>query len=86
MSKGGGVMVANGGNSGVYVRGAATLAELPKKAATGNTIVINGRGYGHGVGMSQFGAIAMADDGYDWDEIIEHYFCCNTGIELTEAY
>ena len=36
--------------------------------------------------MSQFGAIAMADDGYDWDEIIEHYFCGNTGIELTEAY
>lgn len=86
MSKGGGVMLANGSNSSVYVRGATKIAELPKKAGTGNTIVINGRGYGHGVGMSQFGAIAMADDGYDWEEIVEHYYCQKTGIELTEAY
>ena len=32
------------------------------------------------------GAIAMADDGYDWAEIIEHYYCQKTGIQLTEAY
>jgi stage II sporulation protein D len=82
----GGVTLANGNASSLFVRGATSVVELPKKAATGNTIVINGRGYGHGVGMSQFGAIAMADDGYSWDEIIEHYYCDDTGIELTEAY
>ena len=49
-------------------------------------IVISGRGYGHGVGLSQFGAIAMGDDGYTWDEIIEHYFCSDNGIELVKAY
>lgn len=31
-------------------------------------------GYGHGVGMSQNGAILMARQGYDYVEILEHYF------------
>lgn len=83
----GGTMKANGSNSSLYVVGSSGVAaELDKTAGTGDTIVINGRGYGHGVGLSQFGAIAMGDDGYTWDEIIEHYFCTNNGIELVEAY
>lgn len=31
-------------------------------------------GYGHGVGMSQYGANAMAKDGCDYREILEHYY------------
>lgn len=31
-------------------------------------------GSGHGVGMSQCGAAAMADDGYDFMEILQHYY------------
>ncbi|MDD4772876.1 MAG: stage II sporulation protein D [Eubacteriales bacterium] len=31
-------------------------------------------GYGHGVGMSQVGAAAMADSGYTYDEILLHYY------------
>lgn len=31
-------------------------------------------GYGHGVGMSQYGAHFMALDGYDYIEILEHYY------------
>ena len=31
-------------------------------------------GYGHGVGMSQYGANAMAKDGADYREILEHYY------------
>ena len=42
-------------------------------------IVISGKGYGHGVGMSQSGARGMADAGYTYDEIIKHYF---QGVEL----
>ena len=34
---------------------------------------------GHGVGMSQYGAAGMADDGADYDEILRHYY---TGIEV----
>lgn len=32
------------------------------------------RGYGHGVGMSQYGAHFMAQEGYDYVEILEHYY------------
>lgn len=36
-------------------------------------------GYGHGVGMSQYGANAMAKAGSSWEEIVRHYY---TGITL----
>jgi len=32
------------------------------------------RGFGHGVGMSQFGARAMAQQGSGWEEILGHYY------------
>lgn len=37
-------------------------------------IRFEGRGYGHGVGLSQFGAKGMADRGYGYRQILEHYF------------
>ena len=39
-------------------------------------------GYGHGVGLSQYGAKAMAEDGKDWREILEWYF---PGCEVMEV-
>ena len=36
------------------------------------------RGYGHGVGMSQYGAQFMAQDGYTYKEILEHYYVGTT--------
>ncbi len=36
--------------------------------------VISGRGWGHNVGMSQFGAKHMAESGYTYEDIIEFYF------------
>jgi stage II sporulation protein D len=41
---------------------------------TGNEIEIVTTGYGHGVGMSQWGAEGMADEGYNYKEILKHYF------------
>ena len=38
-------------------------------------------GYGHGVGMSQYGANVMAGSGSDYREILAHYY---PGTELTE--
>lgn len=35
---------------------------------------INGRGFGHGVGMSQWGAYGMAGQGYNYQQILGHYF------------
>ncbi len=45
----------------------------------GNKVIINTSGYGHGVGMSQYGAEGMAQDGYTYDEILKHYY---TGVEI----
>lgn len=44
-----------------------------------NTIVIDTKGYGHRVGMSQHGANAMAKAGSDYSEILTHYY---TGVTL----
>jgi stage II sporulation protein D len=38
------------------------------------TIRFEGRGWGHGVGLSQFGAKGMADRGYAYPQILAHYY------------
>lgn len=43
-------------------------------------VYIHTVGYGHGVGMSQYGANYMAQDGYKYEEILKHYY---TGIKIT---
>lgn len=40
-------------------------------------------GFGHGVGMSQYGADGMAKAGYTYEDILKHYY---TGVELKEMY
>ena len=40
----------------------------------GDTIIIDTVGYGHGVGMSQYGAEGMALEGYSYKDIISHYY------------
>jgi stage II sporulation protein D len=40
----------------------------------GESLVLEGKGYGHGVGMCQYGAIGMAQKGKSWEEILAHYF------------
>ncbi len=39
-------------------------------------------GYGHGVGLSQYGANALAKEGASWREIVEHYY---TGVTIQEG-
>lgn len=39
-----------------------------------DNIEITTRGYGHGVGMSQYGANEMAKAGYNYNQIIKHYY------------
>ena len=38
-----------------------------------------GRGWGHGIGMSQYGAKQMAEEGYTYNEILQHYY---TGVTI----
>ncbi len=42
-------------------------------------IKIFGKGYGHGVGMSQFGAKFLAESGFKFDEIIKYYY---SGVQI----
>ncbi|MEM1210081.1 MAG: SpoIID/LytB domain-containing protein [Planctomycetota bacterium] len=71
-----------------------TLPALPPNAAlkssdcrfavAGSVLVAqDGHGYGHGVGMSQWGAHAMANAGHDHRAILAHYY---PGAALTRLY
>jgi len=44
---------------------------------------VNGGGWGHGVGMSQVGAVGMAEKGYTHEVILKHFY---QGIELETKY
>ncbi len=37
-------------------------------------IIITSKGYGHGVGLSQYGAQQLALKGYKYDQILKHYY------------
>ena len=39
-----------------------------------NSITLTGNGFGHGVGLCQWGAIAMSKKGKNFDEILQHYY------------
>jgi len=43
-------------------------------ATTPNMYIFDGRGWGHGLGMSQWGAKKMAELGYNYQEILEYYY------------
>ncbi len=55
---------------------ALTLDSLPSK------VRIIGHGYGHGLGMSQYGAKYMAEHGASWQEIILHYY---SGVQIVSV-
>jgi stage II sporulation protein D len=57
----------------------ALLAAAPADAA--NRFTIRGAGFGHGVGMSQYGAMGYASHGWTYDRILAHYY---TGTALSE--
>lgn len=48
---------------------------------SGNNIVFTTKGWGHGVGMSQYGANGMANAGYSYSQILKHYY---TGISIVK--
>jgi len=54
----------------------------PALASTPRTLVIEGAGEGHGVGMSQDGALGYARHGADYQQILAHYY---TGTALGQA-
>lgn len=61
--------------NGVYIRSLLGLRSTDfvfNKSEVGVTITT--RGYGHGVGLSQYGANGMANNGYSFYDILYHYY------------
>ena len=50
------------------------IAPLGIRSIEGNNIVFKGNGWGHGCGMEQWGAYAMAKEGKKAPAIVEHYY------------
>lgn len=69
----GGIKQLLGSLTSAYVSDSKGTYNMGGGSITG-TVTINGKGYGHGVGMSQYGAIGMAQDGYTYDQILLHYY------------
>jgi len=61
----------NGNNGNYYIQGADGVTTMPKFF---NSLKIEGKGYGHGLGMSQWGAWGMAVSGMNYTTIIEHFY------------
>ena len=61
----------------------ALRSTLVTMKADGDFLVFTGRGWGHGVGMCQWGAKGMADAGKTCAEILDQYY---PGAKITKAY
>lgn len=71
--------------NGTVVSASTVFSKLNLKSTfftieqVGSNVHITTKGYGHGVGMSQYGAYGMAKAGYQYDEILKHYY---QGVEI----
>jgi stage II sporulation protein D len=72
-----------------FVAASASAAPQPRAQAPAvcprcgpPVFVITGRGWGHGVGLSQYGALGFARQGSGYEEILAHYY---QGTELIDA-
>ena len=69
------VQVGNKIFSGVELRNMLGLRSTDFEIIKDNNVItITTKGYGHGVGMSQYGAKGMAEQGYSYREILNHYY------------
>jgi stage II sporulation protein D len=59
---------------GTPLRSTAFTIQTWKRGQWIRMLVTQGRGWGHGVGMCQWGAMQMSLDGYDYRRILEHYY------------
>ncbi len=58
------------------------LFALPQTAGAAVRQIIRGAGFGHGIGMSQYGAYGFAKHGYSYQQILAHYY---RGTDLSKA-
>jgi len=53
-----------------------------KISVEGDSVIIHGKGYGHGVGLCQEGAMVMAARGYTFSQIIDFYY---SGVRIVDV-
>lgn len=82
-----GIYIADGNNRKTVSRSTSNRIKGNNSSTTiegtvgvkASTFTFEGKGSGHGVGMSQYGAIEMAKQGYNYSDIIKHYY---SGVEI----
>lgn len=67
-------------NASINVLGknGVNVVSFTSSTSISGDFVFQGKGYGHGVGMSQWGAKGMADQGYNYKQILSHYYTGTT--------
>ncbi len=71
----GGVFLSLAGSA--PARPQPTLPPAPA-AVSAPALIVSGRGWGHGVGMSQYGALGFANEGRGFEEILAHFYSGTT--------
>jgi len=66
-----------------HLKSSAFLIELKYKNSHPHLLILWGAGFGHGAGLSQEGAMRMADLGYPYKEILNHYY---KNIKIEKIY
>lgn len=70
----GGAFSLSGAEAGGIIRALGGYSTRVSVSSTDSGVVISGSGFGHGVGLSQYGARGMAEKGYSSDEILGFYY------------
>jgi stage II sporulation protein D len=73
-------------NQSVYLKNLRTDMKLKSTffsvtPGESNTVILSGRGFGHGVGLCQEGAMKMSKLGFTYEQILKHYF---TGVTVVK--
>ncbi|MFX4263167.1 SpoIID/LytB domain-containing protein [Pelotomaculum propionicicum] len=80
------VEISNADNVRIALDLKSSLFKLTRKYDSKKNLAgveITGSGWGHGLGMSQYGARGMAQKGYNYQEILKYYY---SGVVLAEDY
>jgi len=68
-------------NKNVSILSANGISKVNTVIETNSDVItFNGKGFGHGVGMSQYGALEMSKAGFTYDQILKFYY---TGVDIT---
>ncbi len=79
----GGTKMLNANDFRIMMGPNKLLSTAFKAINNGRSLVFKGKGWGHGVGLCQYGTRDMAKTGYKWSDILKHYY---PGIDLVKIY